>query len=80
MSQWYKLRVKETKQETPLAKSIELEVPEEANGVFDFEAGQFLNVRIEMENGVEERSYSLSSPALNDGLRITVKKVDGGRI
>jgi ring-1,2-phenylacetyl-CoA epoxidase subunit PaaE len=80
MSQWYKLRVKETKQETPLAKSIELEVPEEANGVFDFEAGQFLNVRIEMENGVEERSYSLSSPTLKDGLRITVKKVDGGRV
>jgi len=80
MSNWYTLRVKDTKQETPLAKSIELEVPEEAAASFDFEAGQFLNVRIEMGDGVEERSYSLSSPTLNEGLRITVKKVEGGKV
>ncbi len=80
MATWYKLRVKDTKQETPLAKSIELEVPEEAGDAFDFEAGQFLNVRLEMDDAVEERSYSLSSPTLDEGLRITVKKIDGGKV
>jgi len=80
MANWYTLRVKNTIKETPLAKSIELEVPEESAEAFDFEAGQFLNVRLQMNGGVEERSYSLSSPGPAEGLRITVKKIEGGKV
>lgn len=80
MAEWYTLRVKDTNQETPLAKTIELEVPQDASSEFEFRAGQFLNIRLEMDGEMEERSYSLSSPDLKEGLRITVKKIEGGKV
>ncbi len=80
MTNWFNLRVKATRQETDLAKTIELEVPEEAAAQFDFQPGQFLNVRLQMKGEEEERSYSLSSPTLDEGLCITVKKMEGGRV
>ena len=46
-----------------------------------YKPGQFLTLKIPINNKIENRSYSLSSsPFLHKFLRITVKKVDGGLV
>lgn len=74
------LTVEKIIQETEDAVSIVFKKP----GLFKsikYKPGQFLTLKIPINNKVENRSYSLSSsPWLHKFLRITVKKVDGGLI
>ena len=74
------LTVEKIIQETEDAVSVVFKKP----GLFKsvkYKPGQFLTLKIPINNKVENRSYSLSSsPWLHKFLRITVKKVDGGLI
>ncbi len=80
MSTYY-LKVIEKHDEGNDAASLWLEVPQDLKGAFQYRAGQFLTV--EMDAGGEHiaRQYSLSStPGEHRDLRITVKKIQGGRM
>jgi 3-ketosteroid 9alpha-monooxygenase subunit B len=67
--------------ETHDARSLVLEVPPELAPRFRYRAGQFLSFKIPHAGKVLTRSYSLSSsPDCDSEHKITVKRVDEGRV
>ena len=75
------LRVARVVEETHDAMSIVFEVPPELAEVFAYRAGQFLSFKVPFAGRVLVRSYSLSSSPDVDALpKVTVKRVDDGRI
>jgi 3-ketosteroid 9alpha-monooxygenase subunit B len=75
------LRVARIIPETDDARSIVLEIPDALRETFRYRAGQFLSFKVAYQGAVLTRSYSLSSsPDCDDEHRITVKRVDEGRI
>lgn len=67
-------------EESPDAKSVVLEVPDEHRDRFDYRPGQFLTLRVPSElTGSAARCYSLaSSPHTDDAPKFTVKRTSGG--
>jgi len=82
MSQeFHEIEVAEVIEETPDARSIVLAVPEALRARFAYEAGQFLTFEIPWEGFSIRRCYSLSSaPGLDAAHKVTVKRVEGGRM
>jgi 3-ketosteroid 9alpha-monooxygenase subunit B len=75
------LRVAEVIDETHDARSFVFEIPPESADAFHYEPGQFLSFKIPFEGHVLTRSYSLaSSPHTDAAHKVTVKRVDEGRI
>ncbi|MEU5880507.1 ferredoxin--NADP reductase [Spirillospora sp. NPDC047279] len=73
------LRVARVVRETADASSFVFEIPAERAGDYAYQAGQFLTFRVELEGQPCFRSYSMSSsPAVDEQLQITVKRVSGG--
>jgi 3-ketosteroid 9alpha-monooxygenase subunit B len=69
------LQVKHVVRETPDAVSLVLGVPSGCEDRFRYRAGQFLTLRVEVNGEEHRRCYSMSSsPAVEDDLRITVKR------
>ena len=74
------LRVRAVIDETHDAKSLVFEVTPGLASVFDYRPGQFVTLRLPVQGRHVPRCYSMSSaPALDDGLRVTVKRVTDGR-
>lgn len=72
-----RLTVTKITRETPDAISIAFDLPGEWQPVY--KPGQFLTLSFETSHGEKRRSYSISStPALNEPLTITVKKIENG--
>jgi 3-ketosteroid 9alpha-monooxygenase subunit B len=73
------LTVVEVITETPDAVSLVLMAARHAREQFDYQAGQFLTLRIPARDGVVSRCYSLSSsPSADEHLKVTVKRTSGG--
>ncbi|MGH7298275.1 MAG: 2Fe-2S iron-sulfur cluster-binding protein [Polyangiaceae bacterium] len=78
---FHSLRVGRIVEETAEAKSIVLDVPASLAADFRYRAGQFLTFEFEVGGERLRRSYSLaSSPDWEGGHKVTVKRVDGGRV
>ncbi|GAA2727635.1 ferredoxin--NADP reductase [Actinocorallia aurantiaca] len=74
-----KARVARVIRETRDAHSLVLEPTEGQEDRFSYRPGQFLTIRVPAGDGWAARCYSLcSSPDTDDGLQVTVKRVDGG--
>lgn len=79
-SRYHPLRVRAVVEETHDTKSIEFEVPATLAEHFRYRPGQFLTLRLPIEGKYVPRCYSMSSaPSLDEGLRVTVKRVHQGR-
>lgn len=66
--------------ETADAKSVVFDVPADAAERFQYLPGQFLTLRIPFEDRQLSRCYSLcSTPGVDPALKVTIKRVDGGR-
>lgn len=77
----YALRVTRKDRETADCASLWLEVPTDLNTAFEHRPGQFLTVMADIGGEAIARQYSISSLWRDPrGLRITVKKVPGGRM
>ena len=73
---YYALKVKEIRKETPDASTIIFENPADK---IHYKPGQFLTLILNYEGESIRRSYSLSSSPYHDAhLAITVKKIEGG--
>ncbi|MCW3089370.1 MAG: flavodoxin reductase (ferredoxin-NADPH reductase) family 1 [Ferruginibacter sp.] len=71
------VRIVKITNETPHAKTFVLEFLDESQPVY--KPGQFLTLVFYTRHGEKRRSYSISSsPALNEPLSITIKKVENG--
>ncbi len=77
-TQFYPLRVREVRRETPDTVSVALEVPEPLRETFCFSAGQYLTLRAYIDGEEVRRSYSLYSAPHEGEWRIAIKKVPGG--
>ncbi len=78
---FHPLRVDRVVQETPDAISLVLQVPEDLRPAFTYRSGQFCTFRVWVEGEPHVRCYSMSSaPAVDDELRVTVKRVPGGTV
>ena len=75
------LRVEKIINETHDSRSLVFEIPAEFAERFSYRSGQFLSFKIPFEGHVLTRSYSLSSsPDTDREHKVTVKRVDDGRI
>jgi 3-ketosteroid 9alpha-monooxygenase subunit B len=75
------LRVARVVPETHDSCSLVFELPAELKERFRYRAGQFLSFKIPYDGQVLTRSYSLSSsPEVDDELKVTIKRVDEGRV
>jgi ferredoxin-NADP reductase len=78
---FYRLRVKRVVTETPDAVSVIFDVPAELADIFRYEAGQFVTLDAPVSSLPVRRCYSMSSsPHVDAELRVTVKRVPGGRV
>jgi len=78
MPSFLKLLIKEVKRETKDAVSILFNVPEELTSNYTFTAGQYLNLRLTLDNQEIRRAYSICSAPESGELRIAVKAVKNG--
>lgn len=78
MSSFLKLIIKEVKRETKDAVSILFSVPEELKSNYTFIAGQYINLRLTLDNQEIRRAYSICSAPDSGELRIAVKAVRNG--
>jgi ring-1,2-phenylacetyl-CoA epoxidase subunit PaaE len=78
MPSFKKLIVKEVKRETKDAVSILFNVPEEFKTNYTFIAGQYINLRLTLDNQEIRRAYSICSAPTSGELRIAVKAVKNG--
>ena len=74
------LRIKRVVRETADAVSLVLDVPEHCSAKFEYQAGQFLTLRVDLGGQELRRCYSMSSAPIEDELRITVKRDPGGLV
>src|SRR5262252_5063297 len=81
MPGFHALRVKRVVRETADACSILFDVPAHLASAFAYEAGQFVTLRVMIDDEALLRSYSMSSaPTIDADLQVTVKRVPGGRV
>lgn len=81
MSLFFPLPIAAKKQETEDAVSISFLIPDELKDKFQYKAGQYLTLEVDVNGEKLRRAYSLCScPLTDDLLTVTVKKVDGGRV
>ncbi|GAB4410316.1 MAG: phenylacetate-CoA oxygenase/reductase subunit PaaK [Bacteroidia bacterium] len=76
---YYPARIEEIRDETPDAFSLVLHNPDPV--VFRYQAGQYLTLKVQTAGDTLRRAFSLSSsPATDRYLRITIKRLPGGRV
>ncbi|MHC0444395.1 2Fe-2S iron-sulfur cluster-binding protein [Flavobacterium sp. 3-218] len=78
MPSFLKLIIKEVKRETAEAVSILFNVPEELKPDYKFIAGQYINLKLTLDNQEIRRAYSICSAPDSGELRIAVKAVKNG--
>lgn len=79
--QFHTLTISDVQPETENAIAITFDVPEELKPLFLYKSGQFLTVKAVIDGVEHRRNYSLcSSPALDEPMRIAVKKVKDGAV
>lgn len=75
---FHDLTVSEIRRETPDAVSVLFDVPADRAADYVFDAGQYLTLRATVGGEDIRRSYSICSAPNETGLRVGVKKVEGG--
>lgn len=79
MTKFYPLEVKEVRRETAESVSILFQPPMDAKDAFQFLAGQYMTLELEIGGEAVRRSYSLCAAPEDQELRVAVKEVKGGR-
>ncbi|MEM7655885.1 MAG: ferredoxin--NADP reductase [Bacteroidota bacterium] len=76
---FFPLNIQEIRDETTDAYSLVFERPDDER--FDYLAGQYLTLKVEMNGESLRRAFSLSSsPFTDQQLSVTIKRVAGGRV
>jgi ring-1,2-phenylacetyl-CoA epoxidase subunit PaaE len=75
---FYKLKIKDIRQETADCISISFDIPDELKPIFSYQAGQYLTFSAIINGEEIRRSYSLCSSPLENEWRVAIKRVEGG--
>ena len=77
--EFYKLQVNKRIQETEDSCSLQFIIPDQLKPIFSYKPGQYLTLKVVIDNQEERRAYSISScPLTDDFIQITIKNIDGG--
>lgn len=79
-NQFYDLKVKDVINETAEAVSVSFSIPGDQEELFQYEAGQYVTLRFEIDGKDVRRAYSMSSSPLDNTTTVTVKRVEGGLV
>ncbi len=78
---FHPLKVARVIRETADSCSLVFEIPPALRDMFAYRAGQFLTLEVPYQGGLLRRCYSLaSSPDTESEHKVTIKRVDGGRV
>lgn len=76
---FHSLRINKIKQETHDTVSLSFEVPSQLQDAFKFKAGQYVNLRCDIDGNKQTRSYSIcSTPDNVQTIAVGVKKMQDG--
>ena len=78
MIEFYKIKVKDIRRETPECVSIAFDIPEEHKDIFKFTHGQYITIRKEFNGEEIRRSYSLCTSPHDNDFRVAVKQMYDG--
>ncbi|MEO1517755.1 MAG: ferredoxin--NADP reductase [Bacteroidota bacterium] len=78
--QFHKLKVATLRQETPDCVSVTFDVPNELQSAFQYQQGQYLTLRFDINGQEVRRAYSMSSSPLEKGITVSVKRVPKGLV
>ncbi|MCB9250921.1 MAG: phenylacetate-CoA oxygenase/reductase subunit PaaK [Flavobacteriales bacterium] len=76
--EFYPLKVKEVRRETPECVSVSFEIPEELKETFKFTQGQYITIRKDFNGEEVRRSYSLCTSPYENDFRVAVKQMYDG--
>ncbi|GIV42143.1 MAG: phenylacetic acid degradation protein [Vicingaceae bacterium] len=79
--EFYQLKVKQVKKETPEAVSLFFEVPENLKEKFGYLPGQYVTIKAKIGGEEIRRSYSINtSPYTDQDISVTAKKIANGKM
>lgn len=78
--QFHSLQVKNIKSETADTVSVTFDMPNDLQNTFQYEPGQYLTLKFNLNGEEARRAYSMSSSPLENGITVTVKKVEKGLV
>lgn len=79
--EFYKLQINKRIQETEDSCSFRFLIPNEFKSTFKYKPGQYLTLKLKIDNNEERRAYSISScPFTDDFIQVTIKNIDGGYV
>lgn len=76
--EFYKLRIKDIKRETTEATSFFFDVPDNLKSTFNYEAGQYLTLKDDINGEEVRRAYSICTAPHSGLLATTIKRLAGG--
>ena len=76
---FYKAKVTKIDRETSDCVRISFEIPAENREKFKYKAGQYLNLKLNLNGEEIRRSYSLCSSPFEADLSVAVKKIPHGK-
>ena len=79
MPEFHSLKVKEIVKETNDTVSVSFQVPEDLKEAYAFTPGQYLTLKLTINNEEQRRSYSICSSS-NENITVAVKKVENGLV
>jgi ring-1,2-phenylacetyl-CoA epoxidase subunit PaaE len=74
-----RLRISDIRQETENAISLSFEIPKDLTDAFSFIQGQHLTLRANIDGEDLRRSYSICSAVGDPEIRVSIKRLAGGR-
>lgn len=77
MPEFHSLKVKEIVRETNDTVSVSFQVPDDLKDAYAFTPGQYLTLKLNINNEEQRRSYSICSSSAED-ITVAVKKVENG--
>ncbi|QYJ69077.1 ferredoxin--NADP reductase [Flavobacterium litorale] len=78
MSTFHPLTIKDIKRETKGAVSIAFDVPDALKNDYKFIAGQYINLKTNLNGKEVRKAYSICSPPNGNELRVAIKAVNHG--
>lgn len=78
MSSFYKLSIKKVIRETPKAVSILFNVADELKELYQFVAGQYVVIKLNLDGQEIRRSYSISASPKSGDLKVSIKAIQNG--
>jgi len=76
---FHSLKINDVKKETEDTVSISFTVPQNLRNDYNFESGQYLTLKADIDNEDVRRSYSLCSSPFENEWRVAVKQVPDGK-